>query len=226
MVRDTLLIDFDGTICATEAAVRYSLETVLAEHPLIAPHLSSVRAAIGSGLSLRETIRSLNHRPALADSDLVALEQDYREIYSREGYRLERLYPRAESALEECTRHVELIVLSNKGQTAIERALCRFGLRGYITSIFASNPGLPRKPDPRLFEFIQQSNPYVRRESSLVVGDTEADLSFGRGAQLACCWAAYGYGNRAKCTSIGFRYKINSLAALPRVVRAWSTTRS
>lgn len=226
MDRDTLLIDFDGTICATESAVRYSLEAVLLKHALIKPHPNSVRDAIGSGLSLRQTFRNLNCGASLSDQDLVALEQDYREIYSLEGCRLERLYPRAELALKECTRHAKLIVLSNKGYAAIETALCRFGLETYITSIVAENPGVPRKPDPRLFEFVRESHPCVRRESSLVVGDTEVDLLFGLRAELACCWAAYGYGNRAKCSSIGFQYEINSLAALPSVVRTWSTTRS
>ena len=81
------------------------------------------------------------------------------------------------------------------------------------------------KPDARLFDEIQQRVPGVRRDQSLVVGDTETDLRFPRNVGLTSCWASYGYGYGARCRAVGFDYMLDQLENLPRILQDWSVQR-
>lgn len=224
--RDTLLIDFDGTICATARAVRFSLETVFSEISVGSPDPKRVETSIGSGHTLRETFLSLHPNSGISDDEIVRLEYRYREVYSSAGYQYEALFSGAEATLEECARNARIIILSNKGLGAIEAALGRFGLRQHVSAVVAESPGMPRKPDARLFDAVRRRIGGVRRERSLVVGDTEADLRFARNAGLRSCWALYGYGHHARCMAVGHDYVLDQLEGLPGILRDWSARRS
>lgn len=223
---DTLLLDFDGTICATAPAIRFSLETAFSELRVDVPNPRRIEIAIGSGLTLLETIQSLHPSSNLSREEILRLERRYREVYSAEGSQYEVLFPGAEATLEECARHARIIVLSNKGLKAIEAAVDRFALGQYVSPVLAERPGAPWKPDAGLFDEVQQRVPGVRRDRSLVVGDTEADLRFARNASLSACWASYGYGHNARCRAVGFDYLLDQLENLPRVLQDWSVQRS
>lgn len=223
---DTLLLDFDGTICATAPAIRFSLETAFSELRVDVPNPRRIEIAIGSGLTLLETIQSLHPSSNLSREEMLRLKRRYREVYSSEGYQHEVLFPRAEATLEECARQARIIVLSNKGLKAIEAAFDRFALGQYVSAVLAERPGAPRKPDAGLFDQVQQRVPGVRRDQSLVVGDTEADLRFARNAGLSSCWASYGYGHNARCRAVGFDYLLDQLESLPRVLQTWTAFRT
>ena len=222
---DTLLLDFDGTICATAPAIRFSLETAFSELRVDVPNPRRVETAIGSGLTLLETIQSLHPDSNLSREEILRLGRRYREVYSSEGYQYEVLFPGAEAALEECARHARIVILSNKGLKAIGAALDRFALGQYVSAVLAERPGAPWKPDAGLFDEVQQRVPGVRRDRSLVVGDTEADLRFARNAGLCSCWTVYGYGRSASCKAVGFDYLLDQLENLPRILQDWSAER-
>ena len=222
---DTLLLDFDGTICATAPAIRFSLETAFSELGVDVPNPRRIEIAIGSGLTLLETIQSLHPSSNLSHEESFRLERQYREVYSSEGYQYEVLFSGAEATLEECARHSRIIILSNKGLKAIEAAIDRFGLGQYVSAVLAERPGAPWKPDAGLFDEVQQWVPGVLRDWCLVIGDTEADLRFARNAGLSSCWASYGYGHNARCRAVGFDYLLDQLENLPRILQDWSVQR-
>lgn len=219
---DALLLDFDGTICATAPAIRFSLETAFSELCSDVPNPRRIEAAIGSGLTLLETIQFLHPSPKISREESLRLERRYREVYSSEGRQYEVLFPGAEATLEECARHAKIVVLSNKGLRAIEAAIERFALGPYVSAVLAERPHTPWKPDAGLFDEIQGKVPGVLRDRSLVVGDTEADLRFARNAGLSSCWASYGYGHNARCRAVGFDYLLDQLENLPSVLQDWS----
>ena len=219
---DTLLLDFDGTICATAPAIQFSLETVFSELQIDVPNPGRIEIAIASGLTLQETIQFLHPRSNISHEEILRLERRYREVYSSEGSRYEVLFSGAKAALEECARHAKIIVLSNKGLKAIEAAIDRFALGEHVSAVLAERPHTPWKPDAGLFDEVQHRVPGVRRNRSLVVGDTETDLRFARNAGLSSCWAAYGYGHSARCRALGFNYLLDQLENLPTILQDWS----
>lgn len=223
---DTLLLDFDGTICETAPAIRFSLETAFSELRVDLPDPRRIEPSIGSGLTLRETIQFLHPSSNISPEEILELERRYREVYSSEGCQYEVLFSGAETTLEECARHARIILLSNKGLKAIEAAIDRFALGQYVSAVLAERPDIPWKPDARLFDEVQQRVPGVLRDRTLVVGDTETDLRFARNAGLSSCWAVYGYGHNARCRAVGFNYVLDDLESLPRILQDWSVQRS
>lgn len=222
---DTLLLDFDGTICETAPAIQFSLERAFSEFCVDVPDSRRIETSIGSGLTLRETIQFLHPSSNISREEVLELERRYREVYSGEGCQYEVLFPGAEATLEECARRAKIVVLSNKGMKAIEAAIDRFALRQYVTAVLAEHPRALWKPDARLFDEVQQRVPGVLRDRSLVVGDTEVDLQFARNAGLSSCWAVYGYGHHARCRAVGFNYWLDQLESLPTILREWSLLR-
>ncbi len=217
----TLRIDFDGTICATAPAVRFSLERVFSELCLDIPNPTRLAVSIGSGLTLRETIQTIHQESDFSLGETLQLERRYREVYSSEGHRNEALYPGAVAVLEECARYATIVVLSNKGRRALEASVSRFGLGQHVRAVLAESPGTPRKPDVGLFNEVQRRIPGIRRDRSLVVGDTETDLRFARNVGLRSCWAAYGYGHHVRCKAIGYNYVLDQLEDLPTILQDW-----
>ena len=126
-------------------------------------------------------------------------------------------------------RHVSLIggeLASHHPVEAIEVALSRFGLRQHVSAVVAES-GSAGNPDAQLFDVVQRRIPGVRRERSLEVGDTEADLRFAQSASLRSCWAVYGFGHHARCMAVGHDHVghdhvLDQLECLPRILRDWS----
>ena len=222
---DTLLVDFDGTICETARAVRFSLGAAFSRIGVEIPASNRVEVSIASGCTLQETIKILHPNSDISNEEIVRIENEYRNVYSSDGYKYEALLAAAEATLEECSRHANVIILSNKGLKAIEAALGRFGLRQYVCAVIAGGPGAPRKPDARLFRAVQRQVCSVRHERSLMVGDTETDLRFARNSGLQSCWATYGYGHSARCRMVGFDYVLDRLENLPGILHQWSVRR-
>ena len=95
----------------------------------------------------------------------------------------------------------------------------------YLSAVLAERLGTPWKPDSRLFDELQQRLPGVRRDRSLVVGDTETDLWSARNAGLSSCWASYGNGYNPRCRAVGFEYLLDQSENLPRIPQDWSVQR-
>lgn len=186
------------------------------------PDINRVGVLIEAGRTLEETIRLILCNADISEQEISRIKHQYRDFYNSNGYKYEVLFPGAVSTLEECARHANIIVISNKGSRAIEAALGRFGLRQLVCAVKAERPETPVKPDPRLFHAIQQQIPGGRHQQFLVVGDTETDLCFARNAGLRSCWATYGYGHGARCRAVGFDYTLDRIEDLPGILRHWA----
>lgn len=51
----------------------------------------------------------------------------------------------------------------------------------------------------------------VTAEETVIIGDTEADIHFGKNINSKVCWAEYGFGNKAGCSAL----KPNYIATSP-----------
>ena len=51
-----------------------------------------------------------------------------------------------------------------------------------------------------------------------MVGDTEIDIQFAKASGISCCWASYGYGDKARCRKLEPEYRIDSIAELPALI--------
>jgi phosphoglycolate phosphatase len=217
---DLLIFDFDGTLCDTRVAIAHCLERALAKHRRPIPPPEQTASAVSEGLSLPETFVLLD--PSLnAEGHTVAeLVGTYRSLYRSEGDVLATMVPGADMALR--TMHgggIKCIVVSNKSAEAIHRSLDRYKLTPFIGFVFGERPGAPLKPDPALLsERIVPNFPAIAKTRMLMIGDTEPDIQFAHASGIACCWAAYGFGDRHRCTARKPKYLIEAIGELEGIV--------
>jgi phosphoglycolate phosphatase len=215
-----LLLDFDGTLAATQPAVIASAQRVLdvLRRPPAAD--DAVRRVLALGLPLEKTFAAID--PALTPPQLADAAARYREIYAEIGMAHTALFPGVYETLQALHRRgAFLAVLSNKGRAAIERQMQTTGLTDFVDLIFAAEPDMPNKPDKAAFETrVAPAFPGVGRDAFLMVGDTAVDIQFAKNTGLASCWTAYGYGDPAGCRALLPDFAIarfDELLALPGV---------
>jgi phosphoglycolate phosphatase len=202
---DLLLVDFDGTLCATRQAIVHCLRATLTELVGETPHDAELDVVIGRGIALEETFHHL--APHALDGDdtlLPRLVKTYRDRYARDGDSLTTLFEGWPDALAAISAAgVAVAIVSNKGPKAVQAALAQFGIDRQVAMVVGDTPGLAKKPDPAVFnQVIRPAYPDVPVSRILVVGDTDADIRLARNAGLVSCWARYGYGDPVLCRSL------------------------
>ncbi|ALJ01130.1 HAD family hydrolase [Rufibacter tibetensis] len=219
-----IIFDFDGTLCATEDAILYTFKKAFEEKNITPPSPEKIKQAIGTGANLAELLPIL-HPPLQEKQDEAELQEwvnHYRHLYDTDGGRLTTLFPGAENLIAHLKEQgITCVVISNKGQRAIEDALDRFQLRQHFDLILGDNPEVPfkKKPDPMAYEkVIKPRYPQFASSQILMVGDTDADLLFANNAGLTSCWAAYGYGAKESCNAANPKFTIQSLDELYPII--------
>jgi phosphoglycolate phosphatase len=217
---DLVILDFDGTLSNTRLAIAHCLQCAFAVsgRPIADP--ARIMPIVQKGLPLRQTVLLLDPSLAWNAGALEEIVSTYRRLYHKEGEWLVDAFPEAEFALRQLHHGgVRCVVVSNKGLQAIERSLQRHGLRPFVDAVFAEQPETPRKPDGAVMSVcIQPHFPGVASDRMLMVGDTELDIEFAKNCGIACCWAAYGFGDRQRCLALGPEYLIEHIAELPGLV--------
>lgn len=220
-VFDVVILDYDGTLSDTRLAITHCLERAFAEHGRLVPAPERAASVVSQGLSLQQTFQLLDHtlpeHPGLLDEIVLT----YRALYRSEGEALMKMFPGTREALQQVHGSgVKCLVVSNKGAEAVHRSLGRYGLSTLVDFVLADQPGIPHKPDPALLtDHIVPHFPQIQRQRMLMVGDTEIDIKFARNAGIACCWAAYGFGNQERCRALEPEHHIESIGELPAVIR-------
>jgi phosphoglycolate phosphatase len=219
---DLVILDYDGTLSNTRLAIAHCLERAFAECGRPIAETARIMPIVQKGLPLRPTCLLVDPTLAWNVGALEELVDAYRRCYRCEGERLIDTFPGAETALRQLRRlGISCVVVSNKGAEAVEHALEQQGLRLFVDAVFADLPGRPQKPDRALLTVCIQPNfPGVARDRMLMVGDTEVDVEFAKNCGIACCWAAYGFGDRRRCLALGPHYVIEDITELPALAGA------
>jgi len=215
-----ILFDFDGTLCATDEAILYTFRKTFEQEGVPAPTPEKIRQGIGTGGNLSTILPFLY--PTLEEDTsgqtLAHWVKTYRKIYDTNGGKRTTLFNGVEMHLQNLKKKGKIcVVLSNKGQQAIEDALKHFELLHFFDLVIGDNPALPleKKPHPMAFhKVIQPKYPTVKPAEFLMVGDTPPDLLFAQHAGIASCWAAYGYGDPDLCRRASPTHTIQHLSEL------------
>jgi phosphoglycolate phosphatase len=217
---DLLIFDFDGTLCDTRRAITHCLERALAKYGRPIPPPAQMTSIVSKGLSLAETIILLDPGLRGQSSTVAEMISTYRSFYPSEGDPLVTAFPGTEVALQSLhALGATCIVVSNKGVDAIHRSLDRYSLAPFIDLVFGEQQGVPLKPHQALLtDHIASKYPHIAKARILMIGDTEVDIKFAQAGGIACCWAAYGFGDRQSCMALSPEYMIQTIDELPEIV--------
>lgn len=219
---ELVLLDFDGTLCVTHEAIGHCLNATMAHFGHEVPSEGSVMGTIRSGIGLAETFSILTGRPANETCEEYVVK--YRALYNGgAGEERSRLFPGTREAMVELkSAGLKLVILSNKGEVAVRKALDQFALLDLCDLVVCETPGVAKKPDPAPYiKLVQPRFPEIPARNILVVGDTVADIRFAENISAFSCWASYGYGEVEKCSALEPDAAIGSMTELPALVRSW-----
>lgn len=211
------IIDFDGTLCGSHRAIAHTLRKTFDYFNVFVPNDALIHHTISQGLGLRETFIALD--ASLNDLSRHVMQHwidTYRSIYLNEGLDKTDLYEGASLALKSMSESgTAIVVLSNKGEAAVNAALSHFQLLRYTQLVIGDRPNIPSKPNPTVFtEIIQPSFPEIDVSQVLVIGDTATDLEFAMNINVDACWVTYGYGQPEKCLAFNPKFVVHNLLRL------------
>lgn len=212
------LLDYDGTLASTDAAVARCMFDTLADATGTAPDPAALTEVVGRGLLIGRAFATLLGE--VEGERSTALAADYIRRYPDYDRRYAKPFPGARETLEGLlARGARLAVVTNKMTVNAELSLGHTGLRDLLPLIIGAEPGRPAKPDPRLFDdHVAPLFPGAAPDRFIMVGDTEADLGFARAAGLRSAWAMYGFGRHAACAALAPTWRladISDLLSLP-----------
>lgn len=217
--RPLLICDFDGTLCITHEAICTVMEMSLSELNVASPSRPFLQDLIGQGIGLAETFQACI--PEAKPDDIAQAVLLYRKIYNGgEGLKHTRLFDGIEETLPLLAKaNARLVLTSNKGQEAVERALSHFALTDHFHLIVGEQKHLPKKPAPDLYTHLISLRFEPEEHSGVyVIGDTLADLEFARNIGAQSIWASYGYGDREKCSAHAPDHTLEAFGELPQVL--------
>jgi len=200
--RPLVILDYDGTIVDSLPSITHATRRTFAVRGLPEPSEDDVRRALHDGRGLEFYLRRLN--PTLTEAETESWITEWRAIYAAEAHGLTSPFPGAVEALQRLREEgMILAVMSNKNEPALRASLERLGLCALFVCIVGQLPGRPKKPDPFAYrELIAPALPDHDPARMLMVGDSEADLLFGRAIGARTCFASYGYGDPAQCKGL------------------------
>lgn len=206
-----LILDFDGTLCATHDAILFCIQRTYQTLHMAMPNHNFIDETIRAGLGMEKTLDILT--PNLTQQQAQHLLSTYEAIYLAEGEDKSAAFPNTAEVLAKLhTAGFILIVVSNKAVAAVDAALARFQLKQYIAMVIGDTKTLRKKPDPMAYtDMIKPKFNHIRSKQILMVGDTPADLLFAQNIGADSCWAEYGYGDEKKCRALNPTYIIKQL---------------
>lgn len=207
-----LILDFDGTLCATHDAILFCIKRTYQTLHMSLPNHDFIDETIRAGLGMEKTLEVLS--PDLTHQQIQHLLSTYEAIYLAEGEDKSSPFPKAAETLAKLySASLILVVVSNKAVAAVDTALERFQLKQYISMVIGDTKTLRKKPDPMAYtDFIKPKFNDINPKQILMIGDTPADLLFAQNIGADSCWAEYGYGDKKACLALHPTYTIKKFA--------------
>lgn len=215
-----IVLDYDGTLFDTRPAIVHCIQRAFEQQHRSIPAREPVLETVKTGLTLQDTFLILDDELRTDRGSLNEIVRTYRTLYLGEAAPLLKPFAGASETLQQLhASGTKCLVVSNKGIAAIRQSLHESGLSGFVDLIIGDEPGLPKKPDPAIvLNHILPRYAGLQRAQILIVGDTEVDIQFAKGAELASCWASYGYGAAERCRALRPEHEIADISELLSLV--------
>jgi phosphoglycolate phosphatase len=193
MTAPLIVFDLDGTLLDTAPDLLGALNVVLGEEGLPPLERHAVRYNFGHGARalIVEGLRLAGR--AVAVERLEAMTLRFLDVYAGRMAVETRPYPGAEAALDRlAAQGFTLAVCTNKREALARPLLATLGLADRFAAIVGGDSLPVRKPHPdHLLGTIAAAG--GRPETSVMVGDSDADAAAARGAGVPVIGVSFGY---------------------------------
>jgi len=213
------LFDLDGTLVDSAPDLAEAVDLTLQELGRPPAGLEKVRSWVGNGspvLVRRALADNSDWQPprpedeALFENALALFYQHYGELNGKHAC----VYP----GVKDCLMHLQstgcrMGVVTNKPEQFIAPLLEKTGLAPFFAATVGGDTLPEKKPEPApLLHAMQQLQGTIG--TTLMVGDSAADVHAAQAAGIPCVAVRYGYNFGAPIDSLGADAVVDSLAEL------------
>lgn len=200
------IFDFDGTISYTGGDIAVSLNEVREKYGLEALGVSEVLKFVGYGA--RFLIENTLNVPG---EPLDKILEEYKASYFVHCCDTSVPYDGLAEILDVIRERGDLAALfTNKPLKITVKTLDRFGIKDRFNSIYCPENLTKRKPDPEgIFRSMEDAG--TDTASTVMVGDSKADIDAGRAAGVKTCGCLYGMGDKEKLLAAGPDFTVNDI---------------
>ncbi len=213
------LFDLDGTLVDSAPDLAAAVDRTLEQLGRKPAGLEKVRQWVGHGspiLMRRALAGKADWEPASAADDalfndaLTMFFNNYRQLNGQHAV----VFPGVEPCLEALTRlGCRMAVVTNKPEQFVGPLLKQLGLEEYFRLVVGGDTLSTKKPDPgpllHAMETLQGS-----RGTTVMVGDSAADVSAAQAAGIPCVAVTYGYNFGRSVQALGADAVVDSLSEL------------
>ncbi|MGA7326398.1 MAG: HAD hydrolase-like protein [Rhodomicrobium sp.] len=216
----TVIFDLDGTIADTAGDLINAANAALISEGFPPAPAEAIKKGVGYGSKamLQSGLSALGHEADATQLQRLAgrLVANYEENIAVET----RLYPGfEEAALNLHNSGAKLLLCTNKWEKLTWRLLSALGVATLFDAVAGRGTFPFHKPDPRhITELIRIAG--GKLNTSLMVGDSEADVEAARGAGIPVIVTAFGYAANPAGT-LGADGVMTHFGELPAMIEAW-----
>jgi phosphoglycolate phosphatase len=213
------LFDLDGTLADSALDLAAAVDQTLAQLGRPSVGIDQVRQWIGHGAAVlirRALAGKADWQPASAADEALfeqamALFFKYYEIANGQHA---KVYP----GVMECLNRLQqmncpMAIVTNKPEQFVAPLLKQLKLDGYFQLIIGGDTLASKKPDPEpLLHAMGKLN--GRPATTVMVGDSAADVEAAKAAGIACVAVTYGYNFGNSVPALGANAVVDSLSEL------------
>lgn len=187
---DLAIFDLDGTLIDSKLDLAHSVNAARAHLGLEPLPNGTVYSYVGNGAPV--LIRRAMG-PIATEVDIARALEYFLAYYRDHMLDYTVLYPGVRNALDRMlAAGINLAVLTNKPVRISEAIMQGLSLAGHFKYIYGGNSFEQKKPHPvGIDTLVSLLN--VRRERTVMVGDSGVDMETARAARVQACGVSYGF---------------------------------
>lgn len=211
-----IAFDLDGTLADTFEDIARATNSVLRAFDCPTLDTATIKSYVGRGARYLVARALGPDKETFADAATVL----WREHYERHPTDHTTLYPGTVALLEWLReRNVRTAIVSNKLDGLTKQIAGTMGLADRVDFVRGESDEFPRKPDPALLDHVLELYG-VKREESVMVGDSAPDFELAQSAGVTFCGVLTGLATRDEWRSLGATWTVETLAVLHEQLRA------
>ncbi|MCP4475671.1 MAG: HAD family hydrolase [Gammaproteobacteria bacterium] len=149
-----VIFDFDGTLFDTAPAIVFCLKKAFNEMGYDSQRIDGAIAQFfAKGIDLKAIAWQLLSEKVRNQQVIAELMKHYRALYQQTWMQYGGIFSGAEAIVKFLAqRQVKIIIVSNKGEAAIEQALAVHQLLPYVCCIIGDREGVQKKPSSDCYD--------------------------------------------------------------------------
>lgn len=201
---DTVIFDFDGTLCDTGEGIKKSAAYALDAFGIAHEDTEKLNFFMGPPLLI-----TFQEKYGVSPSEAEALVAKFRERYSETGVLESRLFDGVYKMLKSLKAHgTKIGIASSKPQAYIEQLLDRFAIAPLIDQVCGVTFQADCEPKAEIIARCAEALGVTddTKGRALMVGDTKLDADGAAANDIDMCGVSYGYGLRFEMIEHGAKF--------------------